>query len=79
MDGMHYEPDWTPLERVLPESECQDFMYMAHAGTIALYKHRDTRRYLNIDATTGKFYQYASGRYMEISENDALLWVRGNS
>jgi len=28
---------------------------------LVLYKHRDTRRYLNIDAVTGRFYRYADG------------------
>jgi hypothetical protein len=36
-------------------------MYMGHAGDLVLYKHRDTRRYLNIDAVTGRFYRYANG------------------
>jgi hypothetical protein len=73
---MRYEPDWKPLERVLSETECGDFMYMAHVGTIALYKHWGYRRYLNIDAETGRFYQYANDDYVEISREDALNWVR---
>jgi hypothetical protein len=43
-----------------------------------LYKHRLTRRYLNIDAVTGKFYRYASGEYFEIDRRQALDSVYGH-
>ena len=33
------EPNWTPLELVLPARELEDFMYMGRAGEIELYKH----------------------------------------
>jgi hypothetical protein len=39
------QPNWTPLETVLPLSERQPFMYIGRAGEIELYKHRWTRRY----------------------------------
>jgi len=42
------------------------------AGDIVLYKHRLTRRYLNIDAVTGKFYRYANGEYVEIDRRQAF-------
>ena len=50
------KPDWRPLESAMPPEFCEDFMFMGKAGGIVLYKHRITRRYLNIDAVTGKFY-----------------------
>ena len=49
------QPNWKPLERLFSREECSAFMYIGSAGTIELYKHRDTRRYLNIDANTGEF------------------------
>jgi hypothetical protein len=55
------KPDWRPLENAIPPDYAEDFMFMGKAGDIVLYKHRLTRRYLNIDAVTGKFYRYANG------------------
>ena len=40
--------DWWPLERMIGSSRCVDFMFMCRSEQIHLYKHRDTRRYLNI-------------------------------
>jgi hypothetical protein len=53
-------------------------MFMGRVGNILLYKHRLTRRYLNIDAVTGKFYRYASGEYFEIDRRQALDSVYGH-
>ena len=72
------EPDWKPLEAVLPPGRCSPFMYMGNAGGIVLYKHRDTRRYLNIDAATGRFYRYVDGHYTEIDRELALKYVHGS-
>jgi len=47
------KPDWRPLENAIPSDYAEDFMFMGKAGGIVLYKHRITRRYLNIDAVTG--------------------------
>jgi hypothetical protein len=65
-------PDWKALEGVLSPEDCADFMYMGHAGGIALYKHCDTRRYLNIDAAPGRFYRYTDGDYIEIDRKQAI-------
>ncbi|WP_420236837.1 hypothetical protein ACOBR2_14530 [Telmatobacter bradus] len=43
-----------------------------------LYKHRDTRRYLNIDAATEQFYRYADGDYIKINREQALEHVYGS-
>ena len=72
------EPDWKPLEGVLSRQNCADFLYMGHADGIVLYKHRDTRRYLNIDAATGQFYRYADGDYIEINREQAIEHVYGS-
>ncbi len=70
------EPNWPPLERVLPASELENYMYMGRAGAIELYKHRLTRRYLNIGPDGGRFYRYCDGAYIEISRSEALDHVR---
>jgi len=66
------EPDWRPLERALPSRFCEEFMFMGKVGGIVLYKHRITRRYLNIDSVTGKFYRYVDGEYVEIDRRQAF-------
>lgn len=53
--GAHGLPQWAPLEKVVPEGERIDWMWM---GTvirgdrhIEQYKHCDTRGYLSLDST----------------------------
>ena len=70
------KPNWTPLELAVPARELENFMYMGRAGEIELYKHRLTRRYLNISRDSGRFYRYCDGTYVEISQADALDHVR---
>ncbi len=69
------EPNWKPLERILPRHECPDYMHMGRVGEIELYKHRLTRRYLNVDAD-GKSYLYIGHRYVEVTRSTALEHVR---
>ncbi|MBS1805457.1 MAG: hypothetical protein JST28_19010 [Acidobacteria bacterium] len=69
------EPNWCPLERVLTPGDCEDFMYMGRTGEIELYKHRWTRRYLNISAEGGRFYRLAGNAYIEISKCEAIEHV----
>ena len=71
------EPNWTPLELAVPFCELENFMYMGRAGEIELYKHQLTRRYLNIDRNSHKFYRYVDGKYVEITQAAALEHVRG--
>ena len=70
-------PDWRPLENAIPPEYCGEFMYMGHAGSIVLYKHQLTRRYLNIDAATGRFYRYTNENYIEIDRRQAFDSVFG--
>ena len=70
------EPNWAPLERAVPATELENFMYMGCAGEIELYKHRITRRYLNIGRNSQRFYRYLNGEYAEISQAAALKHVR---
>lgn len=72
------EPDWKPLEGVLSPEHCADFMFMGSAAGIVLYKHRDTRRYLNIESVTGRFFQYINGDYIEINREQAIEHVYGS-
>ena len=51
-------------------------MYMGRAGEIELYKHRFTRRYLNISADGRRFYRYSDEMYVEVSQSSALDYVR---
>lgn len=69
-------PNWAPLERAVPVTELENFMYMGRVGEIELYKHRLTRRYLNIGQNSQKFYRYLNGEYVEISRAAALEYVR---
>jgi hypothetical protein len=66
------EPNWEPLERALPFHQCSDFMYMGRASEIELYKHYMTRRYLNIARDSQTFYRYSEGKYVEVSQAEAL-------
>ena len=70
------EPNWTPLELVLPACELENFMYMGRAGKIELYKHWLTRRYLNISADGQRFFRYSGGAYVEVTKDVALGLVR---
>ncbi len=71
------KPDWRALENAIPSDYAEDFMFMGKAGDIVLYKHRITRRYLNIDSVTGKFYRYNNGEYVEIDRRQAFDSVYG--
>jgi len=66
------EPNWVPLELVLPACELENFMYMGRSGEIELYKHCLTRRYLNISADGQRFYRYSDGTYLEVTKAVAL-------
>ena len=70
------EPNWAPLEMVLPPAECGNYMYMGRAGDIELYKHHLTRRYLNISLDGRRFYRYSDGLYVETSRHSALDHVQ---
>ncbi len=69
------EPNWRPLEMVLARGDCEDFMYMGCAGEIELYKHRRTRRYLNISSDGGRFYRVVGNAYREISRSEVIAHV----
>ena len=69
------EPNWRPLEMVLTLGVCEEFMYMGRTGEIELYKHRWTRRYLNISSDGERFYRSVGDSYIEISRAKAIKHV----
>ncbi len=54
--------DWAPLEQVLGPKLCEHFMFMGRSGELYLYKHIETRRYLNVDAE-GRCFRYTRNGY----------------
>jgi hypothetical protein len=67
-------PDWQVLEDMLGPERCTDFMFMGRAGDLYLYKHIDTRRYLNV-APDGACFRYTPAGYVPVSRDDAITWV----
>lgn len=68
------------LEEYVPEEYWSYMMYMGKSDNITLYKHCDTRHYINVDSE-GNFYRYISGgidkgKYEKITKEYALelLW-----
>lgn len=54
-------------------------MLMGNQEGMMLYKHVRTRRYLNIDRTTGRTHAYSSTDhdYHEVPVETALAYVKG--
>lgn len=69
-------PDFKPLEKLLGPLFCEDYMYMGQQTGVFLYKHIDTRRYLNIDEH-GTTYRYdpATRSYLPIDRAEAIMAV----
>lgn len=68
-------PNWVPLERAVSPVQLADFMHMGRIGTMELYKHRWTRRYLNIDALSGDCFEYRDGEYLLVDPECAMRYV----
>lgn len=74
---------WTALRAVVGHEGCDAFMFMGvwkavdRQSDIWLYKHRDTRRYLNIDLRGDCWtYDGAAETYQLIGREDALARAR---
>ncbi|MGH2786435.1 MAG: hypothetical protein ACRDJV_00820 [Actinomycetota bacterium] len=69
--GAH-EPDFGPLASLLLD----DFMFMGYRNGLRLYKHKLTRRYLNIDEK-GRTYRWVDrqNKYVRVRVPDALTHV----
>ncbi|HUF94825.1 MAG TPA: hypothetical protein VMO52_01975 [Acidimicrobiia bacterium] len=69
------DPNWKPLEAVLPAEWCGGFMWMNlvvdKGVVIELYKHGITRHYLNLDADGGAHRWTGSG-YEPMSLEEAI-------
>ena len=69
------DPDWRPLEAVLPMEWCGGFMWMNRVVSggvvIELYKHGITRRYLNFDAD-GTAYIWTGEGYEPMDLDEAI-------
>ena len=71
---------WAPLDKLLGDGGGQHFfMYMGECGDLVLYKHVNTRRYLNIDRKTGETFKHTAGvipsGYEPIPHTEALEHV----
>lgn len=66
------EPDFGALMSLLMD----DFMFMGYSSGVRMYKHKVTRRYLNIDEK-GRTYRWADGqnKYVRVTVADALTHV----
>jgi hypothetical protein len=76
ISNMSFTPNWKPLELIFNKDIRKVVMFMFMGTTregINLYKHKITRRYLNID-DGGKTYKYnaSDGSYTEIPFSEAL-------
>lgn len=73
-------PDWAPLEGLLGAKGCGAFLFMgaykasSSETPIIAYKHRDTRRYLNLNAV-GESFRYSNRDYEPIPNAVALDYV----
>lgn len=71
------KPEWGPLEKIVGE-RCKEFMFMGMAPIgevwIFLYKHINTRRYLNLDGRCGA-YRFVNGVYNPVTVKEAINWV----
>ena len=68
-------PNWEPLKQAAASVHLVDFMHMGRIGTMELYKQRNTRRYLNIDAVSGRFFEYRDGTYAQVDPESATRFV----
>jgi hypothetical protein len=86
MSGFHipkapnFQAQWEPLLEHLGQEFCRSFQFMASypttsGRTIYTYKHKETRRHLNID-NEGVFYRFQEGSgYQQITSDEALAHV----
>ncbi len=68
--------EWVPLEQILGLILCERFMFMGRAGDLYLYKHIDTRRYLNLGAD-GQCFRYTENGYVPEEREKAITHVFG--
>jgi hypothetical protein len=75
--------DWIPLLTRLVPRQCGAFMYMGRVGTVHLYKHVMTRRYLNLDAEGNCFVWDGQGdnpsNYIAVNFEEQFIRVTGSN
>ena len=59
------------MQQFIPEQYWKALMYMGKQDGITLYKHCNTRMYINVDKD-GRFYKYNGKGYDEIGKDDAI-------
>jgi hypothetical protein len=74
------EPDWGPLERLLPMGLCGPFMWMGEVELedgrrLRIYKHSFSRRYLHLDEESGPYRYVEPDRYVRLRHYDAVELV----
>lgn len=68
---------WKPLLMVIDPKDLGDYMDMGEdISGIHLYKHFDTRKYINVDEQ-GNCYKFNGLVYKPISREDAISYVKG--
>lgn len=56
-----FEPDWAPLEKIMPMKWCAGFMFMGYEGEIRIYKHAHTRHCLYVDPQGNTYERIGDG------------------
>jgi hypothetical protein len=73
--------NWSPLLVRLAPGQCRGFMYIGRVGTVHLYKHIITRRYLNLDTEGNCFVWDGEGdnasNYIPADFDEQLIRVTG--
>lgn len=57
--------NWTPLIELVGEKCAQDFMFMGDVDNMNLYKHINTRRYINVDRITLECYRFVPAKNLD--------------
>lgn len=78
--GNAEEPDWSPLEKILPLELCGPFMWMSDVeledgDRLFVYKHSSTRRYFHLDEDGAPYRYVAPDLYVPIRHHDAVELV----
>jgi hypothetical protein len=76
----YVNPDWEPLAILIGQTDIACFTWMGRVRSdqrsLELYRHRTSRRYLNIDQD-GNTYQYVDSKYVPVPTSTALVRVLG--
>ena len=80
--GQFEQPDWQPLETLLPDLLCRRFMWMnsvllEDGRELQAYKHSDTRRYLWLDPAARTFESLGDHGFRIMRRREAVEQVFG--